>query len=389
MTATHIEEVVVEYDPAWRKWPDTNDVDYTNITKKPATRSLQHQGHSIDIVSWTYPVHSAFRYGPRKPAGPGCWEFANYNFPEWAIDEQIEDLRQYSKHCQVILWPHARCLNKRTMDALPELFPLRVLRFGDDCPGSSEHKTFPYAYGFNALLHNMYVWRYDTGERVATKYKELGITYTRFVICGPSNGLGSYLKRTDFDVKRKAEAIAAGIALPIGLSFVGYYTPLNPARQAFMDGLAEQRDLLHTAGLTTRLHGACYDTGDGPLEPFSLNDGSVPGALYVNSLFGVNYPNSSLYNTRLFDLWMCGAVQLIHDKNGELQELGVLPGEHYIPFDGTAVGMIKTVLDWLDRRQQLADMILRAHEFGAALAAKYSSSPAHDQMYLDHLDLLR
>lgn len=380
-----VHEVVVDYVPRWKKWPDTDDADYSQIRAQVGHR----RAGELSICSHVYPVHAAFRSVDRSAAGPGCWEFARSCFSEAVIEQQLADLREYAKYCKVIYWPHARRLHKRVTSELPSLFPLRILRFGDDCPGSSEKKTFPFAEDFNVLVYHMHVWRYDTGERTDAKYASLGVPYRRLSLLGSTTGLQRYLRTDQFSVGEKADDLVKKGRYPtLGLVWVGCYTTLNLARKRFMDDMAIVRKQLHTAGLRTKLHGAGYKVGDGLLTPFRVDDGATIGPLYTNALFGVNFPMSSLFNTRLFDLWLCGTVQLIHDKNNELAGFGAIPFVHYLPFDGTADGAVATMLAWKDRRVGLSKIMRAGEKLALKLMQDYHLTHVLDQMYQDHRELL-
>jgi hypothetical protein len=365
-------ELVIDYRKSWGKWPDTWATDYSRIEETSTPLKYVQGDHTIIGETFTYPVHAAYtRAGIALPEpGEASRRFTREATPPAVLQQMIRDLRRYEDRCQILLWPHARQLHSVVAEQLPEIFPLRVLIFGDDAPQSSEHKTFPSARYFSALLHYMYIWHPQTGVLTAEMYRRHGLPNCKFVMLGPTEGLKQYLE--GFDLPGKAEGIRAGQLPPVGLAFVGCYGQSNFARNEAMAALAVQRERFHRLGLTTRLHGAAYANSDGVLRPFRVDDGATVGALYTKTLFGPNWAVSSLFNRRLFDLWRCGVVQLLHDPHGELREFNILPGKHYIPFDGTISHCYETVQRWLQRPNGVADMILRAAALGQQLETRYS-----------------
>jgi hypothetical protein len=163
-----IKQLNVIHDPAWGKWPDTNDDDYSDVLAIRGNRLVD----GIEVETRIYPAYMAFATAGNKQLPIDYQWIDNTKLPGQAVlEQQIEDLKQYGAGCDVIFWDHAKNCYPPVAEYIPQLFKLAILPFADDCPGSSEIKTFPVARYFDALFYQMKVWDFATGERTADKYK--------------------------------------------------------------------------------------------------------------------------------------------------------------------------------------------------------------------------
>ncbi len=383
-----LHEVVIDHSAGWKRWPNTDNTDYSAITDPVTSRLLRKD---VRLHTRTYPAHLPFiRCGIKRLKHKQFdWQIdVRRPPPEAVLLQQMKDLKQYSQTCSIIRWRHGYECHRPVSSQLPHMFPLRIFEFGDDCPGSSEYKSFPHVPYFNVLLHNMYIWEYQTGQRTAEKYRSLGMPYTKFGMVGLSSGTSLYQKRSRFAIRDKADRVRSGVEFPLGLAVFSSSGRNNPQRVSFLRELYDRRDELHALGIPTALHGPNW--GDGLIEPYRTpeGDGLVVSEYYNNTLVGPNYPMSSLFNTRLFDLWLLGVGQLIYDKNSELADFGLQPGVHYIPFDGTVDDCIGEAKRWTRDRAALANVLLHADKAARKLLEEHLHHNALSQTYLDNLHLL-
>jgi hypothetical protein len=376
-----VQQVVVGYWREWQKWPETEDADYAELLSRRWTTEYVRGDTRLIVVSRHYPAFLAYHktccsLTPVNARYPGI---NNTILPDPRVLAQIEsDLRGYAAAgCTVLYWEHAYQCFPTVMEVIAPLFKWRILSFADDAPGSSESKTFPVARFFDALYHCMYVRDLATGERVADVYHALGIPYCRFQLLGPTGGLDAALAQRHFTITDKAARIRAGDH-QTDLCFVGASIA---SRAALLGGLGTV-----PGDVRARLHGR-IGLRDGPLLPAN-DDGATLVPLYMESLFGFNVPHSSIFNTRLFDLWCCGVVQVVYDPNHELDVIGAKAFEHYLPFDGTAEELVRVVREWRARRADLAELVLRAHAFVVAAREASTWTSAHADIYFNCLDRL-
>lgn len=388
--STAMHELVIDHSAAWGKWPNTVDTDFSAVLNASTACTYRlDNGQELTVTTHYYPAYCAY-------AQAGCLKLPD-GLPAGLIDtrkppaqivlqQQLAAIREYAKTCKVIRWRHGYQCHTEVSSKLPELFPLRILEFGDDAPGSSEHKSFPHAGFFNALIHNMYICNASTGARTAGEYRRRGVRYTRFAMLPHSSGIYEYIRDSKFDVRTKANRVAAGEMLPLGLVFVGCRGFTNNVRVQFLQELAAHRADLHTAGLVTIIH--VPDLAEGILLPrdHPLGDGVVLGPLYADSLFGVNIGVSSIFNCRLQDQAMLGMAQLIYDPHNELADFGLLPDIHYIPFDGTAADCKLKMLSWSNRRAELASIVVAGSARLAALREEFSHYNAYRDVYQKFLN---
>jgi len=386
-----LHELVIDSSSAWGKWPHTQDTDYSPVIESVSPAAYEQDDLRLVVYRHTYPAHAAYvKVGVlRLPEGMPTWGIdVNLIPPSRVLEQQLADITEYSKTCKAIRWRHAWQCYPIVSKELPALFPIRILEFGDDCPGSSERKTFPNAAYFNELVHNMYTWDFETGTRVAAMYKERGLASTHFAALSAATGTIAYAEQNGLTVEAKAESLRSGAQLPYGLVFVGCAGWLNKRRLGFNTELAKRRAEFAAAGITTRLHGSgCVD---GVLEPVNHPNGSgwVTAPLYWNALLGCNYAISSIFNARLFDLWLSGVGQMIYDKNNELADFGAQPDQHYIAYDGTVDDLLRQAIKWSRDRTGLAELIVRGRDKAREIISTWSHDKAFQRIYFKHLQAI-
>lgn len=379
---TTIRQVTVCDDPAWGCWPASPVSDYTAVNE---SIHIEHYGditvdnrilpayRCIDETDKTLPITYPWIDNTRRPSAS-------------AMRRMVALLAEAAETSDVIVWDHAKNCWPEVARAIPGLFKLSILPFADDCPSSTELKTLPVVRHFDAVLHFMDVWCLATGERVADVYR----TASPSIRCyhAPSNespGLMEWIASSGFDVSAKAAAIRAGVLPDVPHAFVGDLG--GGWRKELLSGLA---DVLKPPsafyGVDQRdgiLRGRTVVMPMGDSVPvYSPTCGSPCAELYARTLFGVNPQASSLFNTRLMDLWRCGVVQLIHDPHGELAGHGWMPWTHYLPFDGTAADALFVMAKAKQDLAALASII----EIGAATVAAIPRRGAvMHQIYRDWL----
>ena len=387
----HVEQVLVTHRHAWRKWPDTDDGDYSSVLaeRRPSRYDLGG-GVFLNVTERTLPAYLGHvRAGHRVlPDGvPFPW-INNTRPPASAVlDAQRAALAEAAAECRVLVWDHAHQCFPDVAAGLPAWFRLSILMHADDCPGSSELKTFPVAPYFDALYHQMLVWDDRTGVRVADKYKALGTKRTYFLPMGPSAGLEAGLTALGADVREKAARVASGALAP-SLVFVGFAPRDASRRAAELAAAFDARRDLGIAGITSKFHGVGCSDGQLPGRA-GPEPGRALAPLYHGATFGLNAPVSSIFNSRLMDLWISGVAQVVHDVHGELAELGFLPGQHFIAYDGSTASLRAELRRWTKDRAGLAALVLRAHSKAREFLAANTPTTSFARIYRDHADRLR
>lgn len=337
-----IDVVVATHRPTWGKWPDSENYDLASLRDAPPVeRRVTHPDGTVYVMRERfYPVFEAYLATSTPLPSREYYPVINnlLSVDPRVLERQRQQLLRYADlGCKVLWWEHAYSCRLATMEAIRDRFPLRVLAFGDDAPGSSDIKTFPVCAGFNALYHTMLVWDFDRGLMTADQYRQRGLERCYHVPSTASAGLERRCTEMGFDVTRKIERLGAGELAPL-LAWVGARS--GPAwRQQLLAQMASWPRTT-PAGLTTRIHGS--GLRDGLLQPFhpGEGDGYTIAPLYADATVGFNLQHSSIFNTRLRDLWRMGVVQIVHDRHGELASIGAEAGVHYVPFDGTGPGLL-------------------------------------------------
>ena len=385
-----IHELAVDYSRSWGKWPTTSDTDYSAIHDAPSINGFRTNKYEVKIITHWYSIYSPFpRLGyKRLPHKALDWQIdIRTRPPPDFLALQLQDLKDYATYCKVIRWRHAYECHPEVSSQLPDLFPLRILEFGDDCPDSSEYKSFPHAANFNALLHNMFTFDYQTGALVSDEYKKRGMAYTQFVCIPRSSGLINYILESNFDLEQKAASIAAGNKTELGLILL-CGAAYNMERRKFCGGLWNDKQKLEAAGISSLMRG--HNWPEGLLLPTQhpLGSGYTVAPYYCKTLLGPNIQNSSIFNARLTDLWLTGVVQIICDKNDELAHFGIEAEKDYIPFDGSAAGCIDTAIAWFSRKRELAQIMHNGAVTAQRMVATHGPAAAYQKLYEDHLELL-
>ena len=377
-----IKQVTVTDQCSWGKWPHTRDTNFSRVLTQRTTFMARHGNDTYAVENRFLPAYAPYAtlgFSYRHPAFPNI---DNTQLPPQRImDAQLAMLQALSKECEVIVWDHAVQCFPSVAQHLKELFKLSILIFADDCPGSSEIKTFPVAKYFNAYYHCMGVWSFAGGEDVGEMYRKLGVERCYFKACNPTCMLPERMVEQGFDPDEKIAAIARGELPPVDLAFVG-----------MASGNSWRRELLHDvflnkpANVTARFHGVgCPQDVIGQRSPVEEVSRALVG-LYRDTLFGINPQQSSLFNTRLMDLWYGGVGQFIYDPHGELRARGFRQGEHYLPYNGSAADLYQKIAYWKARPEALAVVLHQARE--AALTFSMRTNAVHTvfgQIYHDYL----
>jgi hypothetical protein len=380
-----LRQVIVTHDAKWGKWPDTHDKDYSDVLAK---RVEWHFGE-LTVECRYLPAYKCYLDaglpGAVVPTFP--WIDNTVKPLPPVMDAQLAALKAAAADCHAVLWEHSYQCWPEVAQYVPRLFKLAALSFGDDCPGSSDVKTFPVARNFDALIYTMYVWDQASGKLTHNEYADRGLGACYHIATGPSMGLAEWLRRERFSVSQKAAEIRAGNLPRVGLCWVGFGHGGNPMRAALIKALNALPVEVDGVGKVA-LYGISMRDGHlGVRNPLHQDDamGQTLAPLYVNSALGVNIQQSSIFNSRLIDLWLCGVGQIICDPHGELERYGIRAGEHYIAFDGTPEGMLAAAREWSAKPEALADLIERAAEKAALFSAESSWTAAYGRMYADFL----
>jgi hypothetical protein len=372
-TTLHITHV-----PDGRLWPEGGSLDYTafHAWKWPTS----HETSDGRKFSWNmrqYDPYSVY-LGESLPAGmpPRGREINNLEWLPSAAGQarMIADLERLSKECDVVVWDSAIQCSPAVAEHLKRLFPVSVLYFGDDCPGSSEIKTFPIARYFDAMIYSMHVWNADTGERAIARYGREGIQKFYFLPMVCSHGLTAWIADAKFDPlaprTKDIDLIWAGSA--------GF----TDRRRWTMGHITEaaNRHPEHRC----RLHG--YGMRDGHINDHPKGLAYEVAALYSRSLCGVNMPESSIFNCRLFDLWETGVVQLAHDPHGELRDFGFVDGEHFLYWNGDGEHLMGLVQQCKDNPPWAAEIARKAYLKRQEFSAEHTREKAMSRLYEDHFE---
>ena len=379
MNNVEINVLIVSVLRDWGKWPWTEDTDFSELQQEVRQGSWDIDGLKVIVNVTVLPAHVMYRainYREKPPSFPHVDNTVHPN-PR-VVQEMIRILRRYAKTHNVICWEHGHQCFPAIAEQLPKLFPVRILTFADDCPGSSEKKTFPIARHFTGLYHSMLTWSYEGGERVRDMYAQHGLSNCVFVANGPTVGMLEGLESGEFSIERKVSAIAKGNYPPIDSIFVGVSGGNQWRRGLLQDMLRRPpqdiKQEIYGYGMPAGMLGSLHDP---------RGCGFPVAAKYANSLFGVNPQVSSLFNTRLRDLWASGVAQLIHDPHEELAEIGFLPGVHYIPFNGTAEDLYQKIQLWKNTPARLAKLIRAAHDKSVQYMKENQPGAKLVRMYYD------
>lgn len=384
-----VQGVDIGAEPSFPLWPYNDNVDLASYNDIVEEQVYRRGDVEILVRSRRYWAYSPYiELGANRadlPMPPGYVHALNAPRQE-ILDRMLADLEARSREgAKTVLWRHSYQCYPAVAQHLKRLFRLSILKFGDDCPGGTEVKTFPVAPYFDALLYNMLVRTYG-GRDTAEEYREHGLPYAKFIPIGMGCA-AQYVERNPDAFDRKLAMIRAG-SCPIGLVYLGARVgSAFPHRRDFQTELNARAGELDREGITTRLMGY-GPMRDGVLTPehYQPGCGLATGDLYHRSLFTVNVAASSIFNARLFECAELGAVQIIHDHNLELARFGFIPGEHYIPFDQTVTGLLQTVRAWRPRREETARIALQARDAFRSFLAR--QDPMGDT-YFDHVERLR
>ena len=387
---SRIQQVWVTSWTDWQLWPTTDLCDWSAVHGKRWHNHYEREGQPpLDFDCRYYDPYSAYiQVQEGLPRGHKEREPRFINNVACVPTEKVQrrmaaDLEALARDgCKVVWWDHAIQCFPLVAARMRELFPLTLLNFADDMPGSSELKTFPSARYFDVLMHSMFLWDFTSGRSVPDVYREQGLGDCRFIPVGPSQSVGASMRDNPAEGEArfatKLDALGAG-ACPLGLVYVGNIGSA-PWRSSFVGSLNHYARELDAHGIVTRLHGT------------AMRDGRWAGdvaTLYAQAAMGVNAQESSIFNQRLFDLWLCGVVQLVHDPHGELARFGFRDGEHFIAFDGTATNLLTTVERWIGRRADLVAMAIAARTACLDFLAARTWARAYGDVFFDYAERLR
>lgn len=390
MSVVHVKQVVITHRHEWNKWPDTDDTDYGPILAERKTWYFRRGDVDLRIETRFYPVYSAYvAAGVRELPITFPWIDNTRPPAESVLAEMRRALGEISADgVTIALWEHTHQCYPSVAEHLPGWFPLRIISFFDDCPGSSDVKTFPVCQWFNALFYGMSVFDFDTGSRTADEYAKRGLHKAYLCPSAMSQGMPEGLVDAGFDLDTKLARMHRG-ELPIDLLFVGYRA--GGQRAKLLGDLVAQRNRFHAAGLMTRLHG--IEMPDGVLEPRypSHPKGMAHpiGPLAIDSLSGLNLPISSLFNCRLLDLWMSGTVQIVFDPWDDLPSQGFVPGEHYLRCDGDVESLFRVLQEMKSHPADAAAMARAAYDKASAWQAVKNWTGVMGDIYFDHLGVAK
>ena len=359
MRTVHVEQVWVTHWPSWGKWPNTEDRDYSSVLALRSTWSICRGEDVVEITSRFSPAYLPYILAGESRAVPPAWPYIdNTKLPSRRVlDVQRDELRRLAAECHICYWDHAwQCFPPVAADVLPR-FGLSILMHADDCPGSSEIKTFPVARWFNVLIHAMNIFDFNTGTLVADEYGKRGLADCRWIPNGMTEGTPNWIAESRHTVEAQLFRLRAG-SLPLDLVWAG--DRCGRARRGVL--LAGAETALGRAGIPCRLHGQGMRDGILMPAPSAVPAGRTCAPVYVQAKMGLNVPLSSIWNCRVADLMFLGVPMVAWDPWGELAAKGFLPGEHWIPFDGTPDGLVRTVLDWRGRGDDLARVARAAHD---------------------------
>ena len=216
-----VEQVIATHRHEWRKWPDTDDRDYSSVLAERSTWTFKRGDVELRVRNRFYPVYSSYIAAGDLTLPIRFPVINNLSPPSQAVlEQQRKDLAAYSAAgCSSILWEHCHQCFPEVVYDLPSLFKLRTIMFGDDCPGSSDVKTFPVAASFNAIYYSMYIWNPDNGALTGEEYRRRGVAYQRFAPSAMSVGLADGLAESGTPSRRSGISSAAAKRCPTSPSW--------------------------------------------------------------------------------------------------------------------------------------------------------------------------
>lgn len=387
MRSVTVNQVIVGHWESWKKWPATEDKDYSDVLMEvwPWRFVYNDLDLELNIDCRFLPAYKCYLDAGISQVVPPYGQINNTVQPDERVQRmQLQNLRGMAKDCPIILWEHAYQCAPDVAAHLPSLFDLAILSFGDDLPSSSPYKTFPVAQHFNALMHTMFVYDFGDGRLVADEYHNRGLPSTYHISSAASNGLPEELAKQGFDIEEKITRVISRTPGLTKFVYVGYGRG-NPYRRRILQALNDNDPARGIPG-AVKLHGVNMRHGVYGVKDNSPQMGADSFQLYRDAMFGINPQQSSLFNTRLIDLWLCGVAQLIYDPHSELKHYGIMPHEHYIPFDGTFEDLERQMAYYWTHIGEWGDLVRNARAKCDVFTEITSWTGAYKRMYREHLD---
>lgn len=391
MKTIHVEQAVVTHSHAWNKWPDTDDADYTPVLamRREEHYAVPSEGTQYVVTTRFIPAYLGHIFAGRRELPPDVpFPHINNMFPPHhdVLLAQAGILRTASEQgCSVLAWDHAHQCFPWVASQLKSWFDLAYLIHADDCPGSSEVKTFPVARYFDALFYQMHVFDGRDGRLTAPEYHARGLADCRWKASNESTGLSAWISDTGFSFDAKISKIIRR-ELGVDMVFVGCAGRRANPRDDLL------REMNTSVGVipsdwNVRLHGK---TGfrSGPLLPMEPpgGPGYTVAPLYADALFGINAPISSVFNCRLMDLWIMGCVQVVLDPLNELPAHGFVPWEHYLPCPRDLTNLIAMLNDWRARPADCARVATGGRMKAMEFLRNRSTTMVIGEILYDYLD---
>lgn len=403
VTPRVIEAVTIGYQPSWRKWPDSGDIDFSDVMAKRQDVYYTINGKPVTVRLRWYPVHHAYAVA-RVPMTPVAHPVINNTVlpPKPVLEAMLRALEGIAADgVELCYWEHAYQCYPSVAQHLKRLFKHSVLIHGDDCPGSTEYKTQPIARFFDSIFHANLVWA-PTGETTANLYKRMGVDDAHYLALSGTGGLlegisewmgAQQAEQTNraLDADYRFRPAALSTATPLDLErriqqlrerryrydmvFVG----LNAPPYRCMLNTPEFEAMCKQAGLRTAIKGT--NMRDGLLRPWVPATLGTPVAkLYFDSFSVLNRQLVSLMATRPFDAWATGTLLLMWDPFGELDLIGVKKDVHYASYDGSLQDLINRV-KYFQAHFDEAEAIIRAgHVRGRELPTEHCAFSATTRM---------
>jgi len=367
-----VEAVKVIHIPDWRKYPDTEDTDYTEIMAQRQDTLFEIDGEEVVVRFRIYPS-----YRPYCATGtPLKFRHTINNLvlpPQPVIDLMIKELTEIAKECKICYWEHARHCYPPVAECMSKVFAHSILTNADDSHGSTEIRTEPVAQFFSSVFHGNFIWT-EEGEKTEDLYRNLGVKDIHYYSMSSSGGFldglrdAGWMQGDVFDMDRRIQQLRDG-KYETDLVFVG--GNMGKHRTKYN----ENADLFAQSGVRLKLYGIRMK--DDVLRPHPMFGYDPHGLgwpvanVYLNSFSTVNIQFIGLMATRPFDAWASGTLLFMWDPVGELKQCGIEDKVHYVAFDGFQ-DLINKVKYYKGHMDEVEPILRAGHAFGAAFPFEHS-----------------